>query len=164
MSDNPVYEKEEFISEYKDRDLNWYASTIANMKNLGLVGPALDLGCGLGYFVEACLLNDIQCSGIELSEYGVKMALKRNANMEIIKGDLTNRLPYDDSQFRSVVVNQVIDHLNYKNGVNLLQESYRVLSDEGRLFIYSGCRFNKKEAQDPEHLFLYTPKLLKNNL
>ena len=164
MGDNSVYSKEDFKIEYKERNINWYRSTVLYMEKLGLQEPVLDLGSGLGFFVEACLLNGMECTGIELSEYGVQKAKERFSGISMIQKDLTEELPFKNDSYKSVVINQVIDHLTYTDGISVLQESYRVLSKGGRLFIYSGCRYNKKEADDPEHLFLYTPRLLKDTL
>ena len=164
MSENAVYGKEEFKNEYKERNLDWYFSTIPNMKRLGLKGPILDLGCGLGFFVEACSMQGMDCTGIEISEYGVMKAKERSPEISIIQRDLTKKLPFNNDSFNSVVLNQVIDHLSFEDGIKVINDSYRVLSNGGKLFIYSGCKYNKKEASDPEHLFLYTPSLLKKTL
>ncbi len=95
MGDNPVYSKEDFKIEYKERNINWYMSTVLYMKKLGLQEPVLDLGSGLGFFVEACLLNGMECTGIELSEYGVQKAKERFPGISIIQKDLTrSNLPF----------------------------------------------------------------------
>lgn len=164
MSNNSVYGKEDYKLAYKERNINWYMSTLSNMITLGLQGPVLDLGCGLGFFVETCLRNNIECVGVELSDYGVQKAKERYPVISIIQKDLSDKLPFKKNSFKSVVLNQVVDHLPRNVGIHVFKESYRVLSNEGKLFIYSGCRFNKKESNDPEHLFLYTPSLLKQTL
>ncbi len=145
ISKNPVYGEKEFKNEYKERDLDWYISTLPNMQALGLEGKILDLGCGLGFFVQACAIKDMECTGIEISEYGVQKAKARYPDIDIIQNDLTEKLPFNNESFKTVVINQVIDHLTCTDGIGVLQESYRVLSKGGRLFIYSGCRYNKKE-------------------
>jgi predicted SAM-dependent methyltransferase len=49
--------------------------------------------------------------------------------------DATGRFPLEDSSFHYVFSEHVIEHLGYKDGMNMLAESYRILAPGGRIRI-----------------------------
>jgi len=69
--------------------------------------------------------------GIEWSESHVLEA--RNANLNVIQGDLNKKLPFSDNKFRCVFGLSVLEHL--LNPCHYLKECYRVLDKDGSLII-----------------------------
>lgn len=84
----------------------------------------LDLGCGNGSLLQ--LLNDKgKCSravGIEISETGVEMSRKKG--LEVIMGEIDERLPFGDNEFDYALCNVTIQMVMYPEV--LLKEMKRV--------------------------------------
>lgn len=69
--------------------------------------------------------------GVEWSNPLVLKAQENNLN--VIQGDLNQKLPFEDKQFKCVYGLSVLEHL--LNPCSYLQECYRVLDDKGTLVI-----------------------------
>lgn len=75
----------------------------------------LNIGCGRRYHRD--------WTNIDLESFDDQVA----------QHDITQGLPYDDSQFDAVYHSHVLEHLDPKDGEDLLEECYRVLKPGGIL-------------------------------
>ena len=64
----------------------------------------------------------------------------------------------------NVVLNQVIEHLDYRRQRQVLSEIFRILAPGGRLFITSPSRKNRIERQDPTHINMLLPSELRQQV
>lgn len=147
---------------YFSRDWRFYRGIVAQIIQTQEPGPVLDLGAGVGYLVEACHHWGINCVGLEGSIEAVDIARERFPAMNIQQGFLSDPLPYKDGAFGTVILNQVIEHLEPVVARNLVKEILRVLQVGGGVIIYSPSKFNKRERLgDLTHINLYSPTELR---
>ncbi len=158
--DPNIHSPELFAQAYAQRDWRHYRWLVAVCVEHGEPGLIVDLGAGLGFFVEACVRYGLPCVGLEGSEDAIDMAKKRYP-MEIRHHYLSRPLPFDGESVAVVVCNQTIEHLTPQIARHLLRESYRVLRRSGLLAIYSPCRYEPTQAAEPTHINLYTPRRLR---
>lgn len=159
-----IYDKETYDRSYPDDNWNHARRLLARCIRKGKPGLILDIGCGLGSFVECCYKFGIPCIGLEGSEYAVQTAKKREPNLDVRQHDLADAFPFDDETFSIVMCNEVIEHLPKEIAKHALRESHRVLSDGGTMIVYSPSLFNPKQAKEPTHINLHSPKSLKREL
>ena len=158
-----LHTKEMFDKAYGDRDWKFYRGIIANCILYGRPGPILDVGAGLGFFVEGCSRYGMKCIGIEGSEYAVKEA-KSRFPMEIFQHFMEKKFPFEDNYFSVVVCNQIIEHVTSETARNMLKECYRVLKGGGLLIINSPCYYDMEQRKEETHINLYTPSSLKKEI
>jgi SAM-dependent methyltransferase len=110
----------------------------------------LDLGSGVGNFVVACRDRGLHAFGIEPDRIGagssltsLQIASKRLDSL-VFAGAVGESLPFPDSTFDFVVLDQVIEHVSDQKRV--LSEAFRVLKPTG--CVYIAC---------PNHLRFYEP-------
>ena len=90
----------------------------------------LDVGCSLGYVVEAGKRLGLRSAGLDVSEYAVKRCVELGYDAR--QGDLS-RMPFDSGSFDICVMKHVIEHT--PNPVEALKEVKRVLSPRGLVLI-----------------------------
>lgn len=162
MMSPTIHTPQDFKRAYKDRDWRFYKGLLATCIRYGEPGKILDLGAGLGLFVECCMRYGIECVGIEGSSWACKKAEERG--IKLICLDLAEDFPFPDEEFSVVVCNQVIEHLLPQTAKHMLQESYRVLKPNGVIIINSPCYYNSRERCEPTHINLYTPSRLRREV
>lgn len=146
---------------YSSRDWQAYSGLLAKIVEHSQPGSILDLGAGCGYFVEAAVKWGISSVGLDGSIDAVEMARKRMPDIDIRLHRLSDDLPFDACSFHTVVLNQVIEHLEPEVMQHALHEVYRVLSPGGMLLITSPSCYNKAELKaDPTHINLLSPSQL----
>ena len=159
-----IYNKEMYELAYPDDTWNSSRKLLARCIKKGKPGPILDIGCGLGFFVECCYRFGVPSIGLEGSAYAVQAAREREPRLDIRQHDLEDPFPFEEGTFSIVMCNQVIEHLPKETAQNALRESYRVLGNGGNLFVYSPSIFNREQAREPVHINLHSPKSLKKEL
>lgn len=144
---------------YEGRDWQWFERLFRRIRP---VPPVLDIGSGLGLFVECCLRNDVRAVGIELSKEGVTASAGRK--LPIVRGDLTLPLPFRDNTFGSALAHHVLEHVLLETERRILREIRRVLRPEGFLFVASPCVYHPRATEDLDHINLFTPRQLETEL
>lgn len=155
-----VIEGEIWKLEYQNRDWRMYKKYVGLIVKHSEPGMIVDVGCGLGFFVECCSRYGLPCIGIEGDLTAIEMAQQRHPNLDLRQGFIEDALPFDDNTVSVVFCNQVIEHLEPETARYLLKEAYRILQDQGQLFLFSPCLYNPEERKKPSHINLYTPKKL----
>ena len=98
----------------------------------------LDLGCGHGNFLQACLkLGASYGVGIDFGDESIAYAKKFATNVENLEFKLGNvhNLQFDDNSFDFVIQNGVFHHL--EDEASAYKEAYRVLKPGGAMWIYT---------------------------
>ena len=156
---------EYFQEHYASRDWRFYKGILSEVVLYSDPGPILDLGAGWGLLVELFRRWNIDCIGIEGSSYAVKMASERSPRIDMRCQPLSEKMPFDDGHFGTVIMNQVIEHLEPVVALHCIEEAYRVLKPGGMLYVTSPSRFNKSEClADSTHINMYSPQELKGLL
>ena len=160
VADEAYYQK--YYSSRPPKDYCWLLSNIVSH---GQPGNILDLGCGLGLFVEMASKWGMDVQGCDGSKDAIGMTLQRNPTLKVRHCLLGSRLPFNDCSFNNVLLNQVIEHLPAPVLTNALSECNRVLRRGGMLFILSPNKANKAEVQkDPTHINPLYPSELRSLL
>lgn len=144
---------------YEGRDWHWFERLFRRIRP---VPPVLDVGSGLGFFVECALRNGVPAIGIELSKEGVAASAARK--LPVVRGDLTLTLPFKDGVFGSAVAHHVFEHVPLEKERGILREARRVLRPGGFLFASSPCVYHPRARDDPDHINLFTPSQLEAEL
>lgn len=93
-------------------------------------GRLLDIGCSLGYFVEAANARGWQASGVEISPYAAEEA--RGLGLNVRTGVLEDS-NYPDGAFDCVTMWDVLEHV--PDPTKHMLEVRRVLSDSGMVVV-----------------------------
>jgi len=154
-----------FEEFYLSRDWRFYKGVLSRIVTMSEPGPILDLGAGCGYLVEACHRWGLECVGLEGSENAVEITRQRCPEIDIRQFLLSEPLPFEQDYFSTVIMNQVIEHLEPPVLNSCVGEVFRVLRPGGVLIVFSPSRFNKRERlEDPTHIHMYSPEELRSFL
>jgi len=93
-------------------------------------GVHLDIGCGTGEFLNACLKNGFITRGIEPSELARRQAIQ---NYRLDVSENTSLSQFEDNSIDSISMWHVLEHISDLNGI-LIQFS-RILSLKGKIII-----------------------------
>jgi SAM-dependent methyltransferase len=147
---------------YKLRNWTFYSGILGQIVSYSQPGSILDVGAGTGLLVEAARKWGFDCEGIDGSEAAVEVGQRRVPGLRLRHHFLSDPFPFAHSTFQTVLLNQVIEHLEPEVARNALLESARVLRKGGMILIHSPSRFNRSEvAGDPTHIHAYTPSELR---
>ena len=138
-----VGSRQYFEAIYAARTWEYYRPVLAHVIANSLPGPILDVGAGTGLFVEAASRWGLDCQGIEGSEDAVAMGQKRYPGLRLGRQYLSAPFPFAGAQFQTVLLHQVIAHLEPEVARHVLAEALRVMRRGGSIFIFSPGRFNK---------------------
>lgn len=121
-------------------------------------GPALDVGCGVGFVVEALGQPEFGFQGhggawgCDVSRFALEAAAARLA--ESWHGDPARlrqvedgRLPFEDDQFGLVTCFDMLEHLDEGDARAMRSELRRVTAPAGSLLISVSCRKAGSEDQ-----------------
>lgn len=147
-----------FQGHYLNREWTYYTSYLKRFSN----DPKtiLELGCGLGKFLECCRYHGIEAVGVEYNHDAVESL--KSQGYEVYQHDLNYPLEMlEDERFDAVFSFQVIEHLEKNAQTMSLKESYRVLKTGGQMHVDSPCRFYRPAQDAPTHIGLLAPKELK---
>jgi SAM-dependent methyltransferase len=141
-----------FRHHYGTRSPHSYAWILAEIIVHGKSGSILDLGCGVGLFVELARRWGIVACGVDGSDAAIDIGLTRFAGLDLRPCNLGSALPFDDGSFDNILLNQVVEHLSASVQEQVLRQSHRLLKRGGVLFVYSPSKANKSEVEkDPTH-------------
>lgn len=160
IGDRQYYEK-----YYGRRPPEQYLWLLSDVIRYGSPGNILDLGCGVGLFVELANSWGLQVRGCDGSPDAVRMGLQRNSKSDLFHCQFSDPLPFGDSTVDNVVLNEVIEHLPPRIFLNVLSECKRILKRGGVVFICSPNKANKGEIlRDPTHVNPLYPSELRGLL
>jgi 2-polyprenyl-3-methyl-5-hydroxy-6-metoxy-1,4-benzoquinol methylase len=99
-----------------------------------LTGPALDLGCGRGEWLELMRDADIECVGVEQNR--MLAATCRAKNLHVFEGDFAAFLEQSPPEHWHIVTGfHVIEHLGWPEWYGCLREIHRALSPGGMVIL-----------------------------
>lgn len=154
-----LYSQAWFNYYYKNRTWQSYSGIVEILKPY-LVEPILDIGCGLGFTIEAFTRAGYRARGIDNSPAALKQAKSRNRSLKLIRADLSKTWPVKMKSIGTLICYQTIEHLPENKQEFLIKESYRVLKPKGILLIDTPSWWNKEERRKTGHIHLFTPKKL----
>ena len=164
---------EELENHYKGYGRNDYLSPITikryheildTFESVRKTNRILDVGCGIGYFLDVAKSRGWEVYGTEYTESAVKICESKGITMH--SGEL-NPENYRAGSFDIITSFEVIEHINTPNIE--LNRIYTLLGKDGYFYVttpnfnsllryYLGPKYNV--IGWPEHLSYYTPKTL----
>jgi SAM-dependent methyltransferase len=104
-------------------------------ENLGRDMRVLDVGCGTGRLIKKLTEElGIRVYGVDISRYAAKYCSKREINTMQIASACA--LPYKDASFDMVISVDVLGSLSKEQEKKALDEFYRILNTNGKLFLH----------------------------
>lgn len=103
----------------------------------------LDLGCGIGRHTVLFAGNGFNTYGFDISKYGLDktkewlVSLNLSANLK--EGDMLD-LPYENDSFDCILCRNVISHQDTLGVKQIIKELYRVLKDNGEVYLTLGSK------------------------
>ena len=139
-----IHDRVYFEKWYSDRSCKDYRNLLGQIMQNFDPGKVLDVGAGVGHFIELLSQWGVDCEGVDYSLDAVKLAKERNSELNIIQHDVSCGLPYPNESFGVIVLNQIIAHLGHEVILGLLKECYRVIKPGGGILITGPSIYNKK--------------------
>lgn len=128
MAEKHFYEQKQYTKEYL---LPYFQKMIPDFHKK----KVLEVGCAEGGLLETLQEIGMYVVGVELSPIRAEIAIKKNHNLKIIVGDITDsKLPEQLSEtFDVIVIREVIEHVSDKKAA--FDNLGKLLNDNGFLFI-----------------------------
>lgn len=160
-------------SKNRVRQQQYFTATMAPgivkfLKKKGLLkGNVLDYGCGTGNLLEQMLnQSDADFYGVDFSVESIEETRKKTANKYNLKELVViDNLPtpFKDEQFNFITLIETIEHLQDEVLHETMEELYRILKRDGKIFITTPhnenldenlnfCPFCKSEFHHMQHL------------
>jgi len=155
-----LHDEQLFLKYYSDRDWNFYRVLLSEVILYAPPGKILDVGGGLGFFIECAMRFGLEAEGIEGSHYAVEQCRSKGLEEKVHEGLLSEEFPYPAENFSTIVINQVIEHLPNQVARYVLRESHRVLKSRGVLILKSPSKFDTIQNKEESHINLYGPSQL----
>ncbi len=161
---------EEYFARYERRRRRRIAKSRRQILDALEVAPAgslLDVGCSLGYTLEAARSLRLDAAGVDVSAHAVAECVRRGFDAR--RGDL-DELPFEDGSFALAVLKHVFEHTPAPRLT--LAELRRVLVPGGAVFFAVPNLGYFKASRSPEtsrffrgeggkaHYIYYTPETL----
>jgi ubiquinone/menaquinone biosynthesis C-methylase UbiE len=113
----------------------------------------LDIGCGIGRFIEQ---DPEKTVGIDSNKETVNFC--KNRGFKVFLAQAT-KLPFNDDSFEGIHCSHIIEHLPPNEAYNLLVEIDRVLKKKGIVCIRTPV-MNKRFYDDFTHIKPYNPEAI----
>lgn len=95
----------------------------------------LDVGCGLGMYVEKFRQFSSEVYGVDIDAEKVALASQRLPNIQVSPAE---SLPFPDESFDVILLHEVIEHVD--DDRQTIREAYRCLAPGGKIVIYAPNR------------------------
>ena len=128
MAEKHFYEQKQYTKEYL---LPYFQKLIPDFHKKSV----LEVGCAEGGLLEALQEIGMYVVGVELSPERAEIAVKKNSNLKVLVGDITDpELPEKLSEtFDVIIIREVIEHVPDKKAA--FDNLGKLLNDGGFLFI-----------------------------
>ncbi len=114
----------------------------------------LEVGCGTGNWIEFNKNNNIEYTGIDISQKMIEIAerkFKDRTNICFYNRDLRQKLPFPDNYFDKIVGILIYSYLGDKNSrINILKELVRVSKSDCKIILTTP----KKDAKLSKKIFI----------
>lgn len=111
-------------------------------------GKVLDIGAGVGQFMNIFEQTGFECYGIEISQEAVDIGRNVNQHDRLIQGTAAD-LPYTDNMFDIAFSSSVLEHIDETILPDVMHEMYRVSTMQAH---YIGL----DHGSDPSHINIKT--------
>lgn len=108
-------------------------------------GRLLDIGCGNGSTTQWFSQHvNTYTVGIEIKPAWDRISRHGNTKMEFLSASGI-KLPFKSKSFHTIILNDVLEHVSYRQAKELFVEIGRVLDDEGQVYVSVANKFQIRE-------------------
>lgn len=125
------YYKKAQEGEWHEERMNVFVGSLRKISKFLKQGRLLDVGCGMGYFIDLARSKGWDVKGVEISDGAVEYA-REKLNLDVVRGSLKDA-NFDTEYFDVAVMWNVLDQMH--NPRANLKELNRILKKGGYLFI-----------------------------
>ena len=154
---------EKLKNYYEDANLinyrNIFLEAVINYRG-NKFNRVLDIGSGIGVFLDSIEPFGFDRYALEASEYGLERLKEKGINAQEFFLEKNKKLPFQDNEFSFILFNQVIEHLEKDVGQYYIREIIRVLEPGGVAIIKSPSRYSRIWRTDPHHIYCWKPNEL----
>ncbi len=111
-----------------------------------------DAGSGTGNLAMLLKEKGARVIGLDFSEAGIRIHKQKDNQAEIVHGDISEKLPFNDNYFDKIVSNNVIYTVSKEKRLQVFSEFYRVLKPGGIIVIANIHKNFKPLAIFTDHL------------
>jgi len=97
-------------------------------------GKLLDLGCGRGWLTKKFSETGVFAIGVDKSLQPIRLAKRGADGCEFLASE-ARYLPFKDSVFKTIVINDVLEHVPYSDAIRLMTEAVRTMSKDGKIYL-----------------------------
>ncbi len=167
----------DFETHYKEYRLRQYRQVLPMLAQASPGRRLLDVGCGLGYFVEEAQRNGWDAAGIDISDAAIAYATQERRVSNLVCGRFED-YPPSPQGFHTITFWDVLEHMPYPR--EALLRARDLLVDDGILvvkvpstgslilksvllmWLLSGKLVDKVKARLQVHLFYFTPESIRH--
>ena len=133
--------------KHKVKKSGWLID-LARIKNPKL-NSLLEIGCSIGYTLEAAKKREIKHLGIDISEYAVNYCNNLGLNASSASFD---ELKKTNKKFDLIFMQHVLEH--FENPFAVLQDCHELLNEKGIvLILVPNSKYSRAEKQNSKHRF-----------
>lgn len=114
-------------------------------------GYILDLGCGSGFITNYLISRGMRTVGLDLSKKPLFKAKVNNPTVDLVLASGV-KLPFRENIFYTIILNDVLEHVSYKDAEPMLKQIRNGLEPNGKLYISVA---NKYQIREPHTLLLF---------
>ncbi len=135
QKDIEAHYKETYYRDWIDKQMTrrkrMWTKRLRDIRNIKKSGRLLDVGCGIGTFLNLAQDSGYAIRGTEISEYGSKY-VKKQLNIEVFKGDV-KEAQFPSDYFDIITLWHTLEHLPHP--LSDLREIHRILAPTGLIVI-----------------------------
>ena len=121
----------EWIDSQMDRRIHMWKKRLNDIQKIKPAGKLLDVGCGIGTFLDLAKDYEYNVQGTEISEFGARHATQKS-DLDVFLGDIAEA-NFPSDHFDIVTLWHSLEHV--PNPTAHLQEINRILKADGLLVI-----------------------------
>ena len=158
------YERDYFETIHRVDEREKRLISVANLRFLQSkkknIQRILDIGCGLGEFLEVCAGQGMETFGLDISKFAIDKATSSTESTLQVLDVATQKWPFKNNFFDAVCAFDILEHMKTPNLA--ISEAYRVLK-KGGIFLATTpngdlekSRIRKKLLpSDPSHINIH---------
>ena len=112
-------------------------------------GSVLELGCAEGYILDQ--IGRPGCCGVDFDQERIKEGKRKYPGITFYVMDIRYGLPFPDAAFDTVMVPEVLEHMDFSDAVNVLRDAFRVARE--KVLITLPCA----GGEDSDPALVHTP-------